>query len=207
METLQLVGSTLGLGLLAGTRLYATVLAVGLMVRFQLVALPAALADLQIFGDGRVLAAAGILYVIEFVADKVPWVDSLWDVVHTFIRPIGAAALGLAAVSATDRSTNVLMALAAGGVGLTAHATKAGARLLVNHSPEPFSNIGLSLAEDLAVPIAAWFVLAHPYIALAVVLGFLALFVWLAPKIFRLMRRSWAALAERARGLLSPRAA
>jgi hypothetical protein len=205
METLQLLGTALGLGLVAGARLYATVLAVGLMIRFGLVELPSRLADLGVLADGRIIAAAGALYLVEFVADKVPWVDSLWDALHTFIRPIGAAALALAAATSADRSTELLLALGAGGAGLAAHAAKASARLAINHSPEPFSNIGMSLAEDAVVPVAAWFALVHPLMTLALAIGFIGLVTWMIPKIFRLIRRSWSALGARARALAAPR--
>lgn len=191
MESLELIGSTLGLGLLAGTRLYATVLATGLLVRFELVQLPEHLSELSVLADWRVLAAAAVLFFIEFIADKIPWLDSVWDAVHTFIRPLGAVAVGIAAVSGADNGLMMWLAPAAGGVGFAGHSAKAATRLLVNHSPEPFSNIAISLAEDIAVPVGAWFVLAHPFLALGIVVAFVVVFVYMAERIFRFVRDKW----------------
>lgn len=199
METVALLGSTMGLGLVAGLRLYATVLAVGLGIRFDLLHLKPGLEHLSVLASPWVLIPAGVAYLVEFFADKIPWVDSLWDSFHTIIRPIGAALLAAAAVGAVDRKTAVAVMLLTGGVALTSHSTKAGARFLVNHSPEPFSNIGLSLAEDGFALFGAWLAVEHPLIMLAIVAAFLALFAWLVPKIFRLVRDSLRAVAARFR--------
>jgi hypothetical protein len=195
MDTVALLGSTLGLGLVAGFRLYATVLAVGLGVRFGLITLHPSLSHLQVLSNTYILSAAGLAYLLEFFADKIPWVDSIWDSVHTLIRPLGAAFLGATAVGSVDPVTKWTVAILCGGVALTGHSAKASARLVVNHSPEPFSNIGLSLMEDLLAIFGVWLSLQHPVFMLGVVLAFLAVFLWLFPKIFRLMRVHSTAIA------------
>ena len=187
METLNLLGSTMGLGLVSGLNLYATVLTVGLGVRLGLITLNSDLRGLEVLASPYVLAAAGVLFVIEFVADKVPWVDSIWDGIHTFIRPLGAAVVGATAIGAVNAETAIIAALCA-GVSLSGHSAKAGTRLLANHSPEPFSNIALSLGEDVLVVFGSWLALAHPAIMLVIAVVFLIAFGWFAPKAFRLIR-------------------
>lgn len=192
METISLLGSALGLGLVSGVNLYATVLTVGLAIRFDLLKLAPAMADLAILASPIVLIVAGLLFVIEFVADKVPWVDSLWDAVHTLVRPLGAAAVGATAVGKMSPEMVIVGALC-GGVALTGHSTKAGTRLFANHSPEPASNIVLSLIEDGFVVVGSWVALSHPYITLTLVVIFISIFIWIAPKILRLMRVEYLA--------------
>ena len=187
METLNLLGSTMGLGLAAGWNLYATVLTVGLGIRFGLITLNAEMAGLQVLASPYVLIAAGILFLIEFFADKIPWVDSIWDAVHTVIRPLGAAVVGATAIGAVNPETALIAALCA-GVSLSGHSVKAGTRLLANHSPEPFSNIALSLIEDVLVVFGSWLALKYPAVMLTVVVIFLLAFAWFAPKVFRLLR-------------------
>ena len=129
---------------------------------------------------------------MEFFADNIPWVDSIWDGVHTVIRPLGAAIIGATAIGAIEPQTAVIAALCA-GVSLSGHSVKAGTRLLANHSPEPFSNIALSLGEDVLVVIGSWLALRHPAIMVTVVAIFLVAFVWFAPKAFRLMKVEYLA--------------
>jgi hypothetical protein len=188
MDSMNLLGSALGLGFLAGIRLYATVLLIGLMVRFHVIAFPANLSNLNVLGNNWVLAIATFAFVMEFVADKIPWVDSLWDSVHTAIRPIGAFLLGATALGTEDPVTRTVIALLCGGVAFTAHSSKAATRLLANHVPEPFTNIGLSFAGDIFVPVGLWIVFKHPIIALGSVALFVIMFVWFAPPIFRCIR-------------------
>ena len=187
MEVLNLLGSTMGLGLVAGLNLYATVLTVGLGIRLGLISLNPELSGLAVLSSPYVLIAAGILFVIEFLADKIQWVDSVWDTVHTFIRPIGAALVGASAIGTVNAEAAVIAALCA-GVSLTAHSAKAGTRLLANHSPEPFSNIGLSLVEDVLAVFGSWLALRYPAVMLTLVAAFLIAFLWFAPKAFRLLR-------------------
>ena len=151
MDVLETLCAALGLATLAGINLYLTVCVTGMAVQFGWVALPSHLHDLSILGDPWVIAISGALYLLEFFADKVPWIDSANDAVHTFIRPIGGALLAVLALGEANPAIQVVAALLAGGASLTAHAAKAGVRLMANVSPEPISNIGLSLGEDALV--------------------------------------------------------
>jgi hypothetical protein len=197
MDTLTLLGTAAGLGLMAGIRLYACVFAVGLAVRLHWLTLPQNLSHLAVLGDTRILAAAGIACAMEFLADKIPIVDSVWDGFHTFIRPVGAALIGLAAAYSLGPVEQVVIFLLTGGVALTSHATKTGTRVLVNHSPEPFSNMILSFAEDGLALVGTWLAVKHPIIMLALVCAFLVLFVFIARKMFRLLDRALAKLRRR----------
>jgi Domain of unknown function (DUF4126) len=187
LNVIQLLGSTLGLGLVSGINLYATVLVVGLGIRTGLIVLRPELHQLDVLANPVVIAVAGVVFAIEFLADKIQWIDSVWDAVHTFIRPLGAAFIGVAAVGETSPEA-VVVALLCGGVALSGHSTKAGLRLVVNHSPEPFSNIALSFVEDGLVVVGTYVAIEHPYLMLIVVVLFLAGFCWFAPRAFRLIR-------------------
>ena len=199
MDTVHILGSAMGLGLLAGIRLYATVFFAGLAIRFGWFDLNPAMQQLQVLGEYPVLFVSGAAMTAEFLADKIPWFDSLWDSVHTVIRPVGAAALGFTALGDMNPVMQVLLGLLAGGVAFTGHSSKAAARLAVNHSPEPMSNWALSLAEDLAIPAGLWIVFEYPGIAIAFACIFIAVFLWLSPKVFRLLNLSWVALKSRFR--------
>jgi hypothetical protein len=188
MDTLALLGSTLGLGLVSGVRLYSAVLTVGLGVRFGLIQLHPSLSHLDILTHPLILTVAAAIYLVEFFADKIPWVDSLWDSIHTFIRPLGAALIGATTIGDVDPAAKIAVALLCGGVALSGHSLKAGTRVLVNHSPEPFTNIGLSLIEDVFVVGGTWVSLTHPVFMFFVIIVFLILFAFLSPKIFRLLR-------------------
>ncbi len=188
MEILKMLAVALSLGTLAGLNLYLTVFVTGLALRLDWVALPAPLQGLEALGHTVVLVVAGVLYLIEFFADKIPWIDTAWDSVHTFIRPVGAAALAVAAMGEAHPVFEIVAVLLAGGMALSAHAAKAGTRVMVNASPEPFSNIGLSLAEDGLVlgglGLLAW----NPMAALiCAVLGVGAV-LWFLPAIARGVR-------------------
>lgn len=185
----MLLGSVTGLALFAGIRLYATVLTVGLCLRYGLLHLPPELASLAVLSHPYVLGAAGACAVVEFLADKVPWVDSAWDAIHAFLRPAGAALIAFAAVGRMDPAAEVAVILLCGGVAFSSHAAKAGARLLVNQSPEPFSNILLSLFEDVVSVGGSYAALAHPLAILAAVAAFLALFALFARRICRRLRK------------------
>lgn len=188
MDAVHLLATTLGLGFAAGLRLYATVLGLGLAIRFHLLTLPDAAKGLEVLAHPAVLIAAGIAFLIEFVSDKIPWVDSLWDSVHTIIRPVGAAVLAATAFATIDPVVRVVLMILCGGVALSSHASKAATRLAVNQSPEPFSNIALSLIGDVTVPFILWLTAAHPMVALTFVLTFLCVFAWLASRIWRSLR-------------------
>lgn len=193
MDTLTPLASALGLGMLSGARLYATVFVVGLVLRFQWFTLPASWQHASVLADTRILILAGAACAIEFVADKIPWVDSAWDSAHTFIRPIGAALLTSSLFSNVEPAYKLMLFLLAGGVALSGHSAKAAARLAVNHSPEPFSNMALSLVEDASVAGGLYLAVKHPWIMAGIALGILALSAWLAPRILRSLRAEWAA--------------
>ena len=180
--------------MLAGARLYATVFVIGLLLRFQWIPVPAAWQHAAVLADTRVLILSGIACMIEFVADKVPWVDSAWDSIHTFIRPVGAALLASSLFSNAAPVYHVMLFLLAGGVAFSGHAAKAATRLAVNHSPEPFSNIFLSLGEDGFVAVGLYLLVKHPWVMAAIALGFLGLFIWLAPRVYRALRAEGNAL-------------
>lgn len=189
MEAVSLVGGLLGLSFVSGMRLYSTVLALGLGIRFEYLTIPSSLHALNVFAETPILAVAGLVYTAEFVADKIPWVDTVWDALHTFIRPIGAALLASTAIGDVDPVFRLTAALFCGGVALSSHTAKAGTRIAVNHSPEPFSNIALSVAEDAVVVGGVWLAINHPIIALAIVVIALALIAFLIPKLFRMFFR------------------
>ncbi|MBE0605769.1 MAG: DUF4126 domain-containing protein [Deltaproteobacteria bacterium] len=189
MEALTLLGGVTGIALFAGIRLYATVLTVGLCLRYGLLVLPPELSSLSVLAHPHVLVVAGFCAVVEFLADKVPWVDSLWDAIHAFVRPAGAALIAFAAVGRLDPAVEVAFVLLCGGVAFFSHAAKAGIRLLVNQSPEPFSNLLLSLIEDGLVVGGSYFAVAHPLAALFLVVFFLVLFALLARRILRRLRK------------------
>lgn len=178
MEILQLLGYALGLASLAGINLYLTVFAAGLAARLHWVVFPPQLQPLEVLGDPWIIGIAGTFYLLEFVADKVPWVDSVWDALHTFIRPLGAALLAILALGQAHPVGAVIAALLAGGVALTTHAAKSGVRLAANASPEPLTNVGLSLAGDAAVVGGIGLISWNPILALFVCLAVLAL-IWL----------------------------
>ena len=151
VDQLKLLGVALGLACLAGVNLYLTVFVTGLAINQHWIVLGPAYQSLAILGSPLILWISGTLYVLEFFADKIPWVDSAWDTVHTIIRPIGGALLAIRVLGQTTPAFDVVVALAAGGASLVTHSAKASTRLVTNASPEPFSNIGLSLLEDVAV--------------------------------------------------------
>lgn len=166
MELLVTLGRTLGFSMAAGVNLYATVAILGLASRYDWVILPEQFA---VFDHDVVIYAAFALFVIEFVADKVPWLDTLWDGVHTAIRPLGGALIAVSTLGDAHPAMQGLVALLGGGLAASSHLTKAGTRVTVNASPEPFSNWLLSLSEDAFVFALAALALKFPLLALAVV--------------------------------------
>lgn len=174
IEVLGLAGS---MSLLAGWRLYLVVLATGIAMRTGAVPLPEHLAGLQVLANPWIMGVAGIGALCEFFADKVAWLDSAWDAMHTVVRPLGGALLALAIVDPGDPVMQVLAFLLGGGGALLAHGGKAGARAVVNTSPEPFSNVAVSGIEDVATAGLLWLAYEYPYVAvgIAVVLLLLAI--------------------------------
>jgi uncharacterized membrane protein len=185
-DWLATLGFAAGSAWLSGINLYATVAVLGLLQRFHLVTLPG---ELSVLANWWVLGVAIGMYVVEFIADKIPAIDSVWDTIHTFIRVPAGAILAATAFADFDPTVKTVALLVGGGIALSSHGTKTATRLAANTSPEPFSNILLSLAED-AVAILSTLVMAfHPLVLLGVVGIFLVLFVWIAPKAFRALRR------------------
>ncbi len=188
MDQFKLLGVALGLACLAGINLYLTVFVTGLAIHQHWIVLSPAYQSLEILGNPLILWISGTLYVLEFFADKIPWIDTAWDTVHTIIRPIGGALLAVRVLGQTSPAFDVVVALAAGSASLVTHSAKASTRLVTNASPEPFSNIGLSLFEDAAVLGGLALIHFNPVIALAVFVLFLSLILFFAPKIFRAVR-------------------
>ena len=185
MEWLETIGRTLGFSLAAGVNLYATVAILGMASRYGWVALPE---QFQVFDNPWIIGAAGVLYVVEFVADKIPWVDSLWDSVHTLIRPVGGALIAVASMGDMSPGMQAVIALLGGTVAAGAHVTKAGTRVAANTSPEPFSNWFLSLAEDVFVVGLSLITLKFPLIALGISVVIVLLIVLLFRKIWKWLR-------------------
>jgi Domain of unknown function (DUF4126) len=192
MDVVSLIATAASLSLLAGWRLYVCVLATGLAMRFGWIALPDHLQSLQVIGSPWVLGAAGLGALAEFFADKVAWIDSLWDAVHTAIRPVGGALLALAVVDAADPKWQVVSVLLGGGAALMSHAAKAGSRAVVNASPEPFSNIAVSAGEDVSTVGLLALALANPVgaavVAIAVAVGSVALLLTARRLLAKIMR-------------------
>jgi Domain of unknown function (DUF4126) len=187
MDLLVTLGRTLGFSLAAGVNLYATVALLGLASRYGWVSLPE---QFQVFNNPWVIGFAGVLYAVEFFADKIPWVDTMWDTVHTFVRPVGGALIAVAALGDASPATEGLVALLGGTVAAGSHLTKAGTRVAANASPEPFSNWALSLAEDAFVVALGFVTLKYPLLALAISALVLLTMVVTARWIWRWVRRT-----------------
>jgi hypothetical protein len=178
MSPLETLGFALGTSFASGLNLYATVAAAGFFQRFGIIQLPD---SLQVLANPFVLGIAVVLFVVEFIADKIPYIDSVWDVVHTFIRPPAAALISYSAFGHVPEEWKITAALLAGGVALTSHGAKATTRAAANTSPEPISNWTLSALEDALAVFLAWMAAEHPILtaAIVVVLVILAvLLIW-----------------------------
>jgi hypothetical protein len=192
-DWLATLGTAMGSAWLSGINLYATVVTLGLLERFHLVKLPG---DLNILGNWWVIGLAGGMYLVEFVADKIPAVDSVWDAVHTFIRVPAGAILAATAFAEFDPGIKWAAMILGGGVALGSHGAKAATRLAANTSPEPVSNIVLSVGEDIFTFGSTIVMAFFPIVILVVVVIFLILLVWLGPKVIRALRR----MLDRLRG-------
>jgi hypothetical protein len=187
MDLMQTLGLALGAGFSSGLNLYATIATLGLLQRFGIIRLPV---SLQVLSHPWVLGIAIALYAVEFLADKIPYVDSVWDLVHTLIRPPAAALLAYGATVSAPPEWRWGAALLAGGVALTSHSTKASTRAAVNTSPEPFSNWVLSLGEDTLAVWLTWMATVHPAATIVVVVLLLVLAAFLLFYLFRFLRRA-----------------
>ena len=185
VERLNLLSVALGLACLAGLNLYLTVFASGLAIHFHWIVLAPQYQSLSILGDPIVIIISGVLFLLEFFADKIPWIDSIWDAVHTIIRPIGGALLAIQVLGHSTPMLDVVIVLLAGTTALATHTAKATTRLLSNTSPEPFSNIALSVGEDAVVVGGLALLHYHPVFALSIFLIGLGAFFYFAPKILR----------------------
>ena len=181
-----IIALTMGTAWASGINLYAAVLMLGFMGLSGGMQLPP---GLEILAHPAVLLAAGFMYVVEFVADKIPGVDTGWDTLHTFIRIPAGAVLAAGAAGTVDPSLSLAAALVGGGVAAVSHAAKSGTRILINASPEPFTNWTASVAEDVMVIGGLWMALNHPFLFLALFVAFMGLMIWLLPKVWRGVKR------------------
>ncbi|WP_114521363.1 DUF4126 domain-containing protein [Altererythrobacter sp. ZODW24] len=199
MGIMEIIGIAGSVSLLSGWRLYLTVFATGVAMQTGAVPIPEHLESLQVLANPWVMGAAGLAALLEFFADKVAWLDSVWDGIHTFIRPVGGALLALAVVDPSDPATQVIAFVLGGGGALLAHGGKAGARAVVNTSPEPVSNVVVSTAEDVATAGLLYATYEYPYVAGGIALGLLALTAWLLIKARNFVRRIFGRGAEATR--------
>ena len=189
MTALELVALASTASLLAGWRLYLVTFAVGIAMKFGWVALPEQLNALDVLANNWIIGIAGVGALAEFFADKIAWVDSAWDAVHGFVRPLGGALLSLAIVDAGDPAWQVGSFLLGGGAAMLAHAGKSGARAMVNASPEPFSNVVVSTGEDIATGGLLALAIAYPVAAALIALVLVILSLWLVIAARRALRR------------------
>lgn len=197
MDQLDLIVSrlalTMGISWASGVNLYAVVLVLGILGQTGGMVLPP---DLQVLAHPAVIAAAGFMYVVEFFADKMPGVDTGWDAIHTFIRIPAGALLAAGSVGTVEPALSIAAGLVGGGLSAVSHFTKAGTRVLINASPEPFSNWTASILEDILVLGALWAALHHPWTFTVLLVLFLLLAIWLLPKLWHGAKRLFGFLAD-----------
>ncbi len=187
---LTTLATVLGLAFFSGLNLYAVVFVSGLAIRFHWLTLSPSMKSLEILADEKVLIVSGLMYAVEFFADKIPWIDNFWDAIHTVIRPLAAVFLALYVLGSQSPEIRIIAALICGTLALGSHAAKAGTRLSTNIvSPaEPFSNIGLSLFEDALTIGGLYLVYKHPFVALGIIAVLMTLIIWFTPRLFRALR-------------------
>jgi hypothetical protein len=190
---IQIIALTMGVAWASGINLYAALLVLGILGSTGNMVLPP---DLQVLANPMVIGAAGFMYFVEFVTDKIPGVDTGWDTLHTFIRIPAGAALAAGAVGEVGPAVAVATAIVGGGLAAGSHATKAGTRVVINTSPEPVSNWAASIMEDIMVVGGLWTALNHPWLFLALLVGFILLMIWLLPKLWRGIKRIFGALGR-----------
>jgi hypothetical protein len=191
MDTVQYIALSMGTAWASGINLYAAVFMLGYLGTTGNIALPP---EMMVVTDPLVMTAAGLMYCVEFFADKTPGVDTAWDSLHTFIRiPVGAV-LAMSAVGDTTPAVELAAFLAGGSLTAATHATKAGSRVLINTSPEPASNWTASITEDFMVIAGVWAALTHPLVFVIFLVLFIALMIWLLPKIWRGIKRIFSAI-------------
>lgn len=193
METVSIIAATMGVAWASGINLYATIFMLGWMGSSGSLDLPP---DLQILANPMVMVAAGFMYCVEFFADKVPGVDTAWDAIHSFIRIPAGAMLAAGAVGQLGPEAELAGLILGGTLAAGSHFTKAGTRVIVNTSPEPFSNWGLSIGEDVAVIAGLWTALHYPVLFIVLLVLFIAFGIWIIPKIWRGIRRVFRRIAS-----------
>lgn len=198
MGTIEALSLAMGTAWTSGINLYATVAALGIARQMELIQLPQ---NLEVIAHPAVIAIACIMYLIEFFADKVPYLDSGWDALHTFIRVPAGAILAARALGDMNPALEVAALLAGGSIALAAHGAKATTRLAINASPEPFTNWTASVTEDAAVLGGIWMIFNHPIVMIVLVVTFIGLGVWIVPKMFRLAKRGFHTVRDRMRGV------
>lgn len=186
-QIIALIAITMGVGWASGINLYATLLTLGILGTTGHMALPE---ELDILTNPLVIAAAGLMYMVEFTADKIPGVDSIWDSLHTFIRIPAGAVLAAGLVGDASAGVELAAAIVGGGLATTTHITKTGSRMLINTSPEPVTNWIASVTEDIVVVLGIWTAVQNPWLFLLLLILFLVLLVWLLPKIWRALKKT-----------------
>jgi hypothetical protein len=199
-EITRIIALTMGAAWAAGINLYAAIATLGILSVTGNITLPP---DLQVLANPLVIGAACLMFAVEFVADKMPGVDSGWDTIHTFIRIPAGALLAAGAVGEVNPAVSLAAALLGGSLAAGTHGLKAGSRLLINSSPEPLTNWTASIVEDMAVIGGIWAAVNYPWLFLGLLAIFILLMIWLLPKIWRGIKM----LANRVRQLFSPRQA
>jgi len=197
MDITQTIALTMGVAWASGINLYAAILMLGYMGTTGNIDLPP---ELQILTDPLVMVAAGFMYCVEFFTDKVPGVDTGWDVIHTFIRIPAGAVLAAGAVGDVGTGAQLAAGLVGGAVATGSHFTKAGTRVLINTSPEPVTNWFASVGEDVTVILGLWTALYHPVLFLVLLALFILLIAWLLPKIWRGIKRVFRFIGEKLGG-------
>lgn len=195
------ISLTMGTAWASGINLYATIFMLGILGANNVIALPP---SLELLTNPLVIGAAGIMYFVEFFADKIPAVDSTWDAVHTFIRiPLGAL-LAAGAVGEVNPAVTTAAFLLGGTMAAGTHAAKAGTRVLINTSPEPFTNIAASVTEDVGVVGGLWAALNYPLVFIAFIVVFALFLIWALPKLWRGIKKVFGAIARLFRGAPAP---
>jgi hypothetical protein len=188
-NALTQISTALGASWASGLNIYLTMFTMGIMHASGAVVLPD---GLDYLAHPLVMMAAGFMSATEFFVDKIPGVDTAWDGIHTFVRIPGGILMAYGAAEGMGEVTEIAMAILGGGLATASHATKAGSRVLINTSPEPFSNIGASVTEDVSAVTGVWVALNHPFVFLGLLAGFVLLLVWLLPKIWRGVKKIFA---------------
>jgi hypothetical protein len=192
-KIIETISLTMGAAWGSGINLYATILVLGFLGMTDNIVLPQ---GLEILMNPMVIGAAGLMYIVEFFADKIPGVDTGWDTLHTFVRIPAGVLLAAGAVGDVNPAVAVAAGILGGGIATTTHATKAGSRLLINTSPEPVSNWTASVLEDVAVITGVWAALIHPWVFIVILILFILIMIWFLPKLWGAIKKFFAFLGR-----------